>query len=129
MNVAALVATPPGVMIAIFPVLPVVGAVAVTRLSLLTVKVVATTPPNVTRVACESSDPEIWTEVPGGPAFGVNDVITGVTLNVFKLVRVVAPVVTVTVPVCAPAGIVARMNVLPVRAVVVAHGRTAQERR
>lgn len=102
------------------PVFPVAGTVAVTKMSLFTVKVVAFTPPNVTADACDSSVPEIITEVPGGPAAGVNDVITGVTLNVFVLVSVLVPVVTVTVPVCAPAGTVARMNVVPVSVFVVA---------
>jgi hypothetical protein len=49
-NVAVLVAVPPGVVMAILPVLAPVGTVAVTFESEFTVKMVAATPPNVTFV-------------------------------------------------------------------------------
>jgi hypothetical protein len=46
--------------------------------------------------------------------------MVGSTLNVFALVNVVVPVVTVTAPVSAPAGTVAVMNVVPESTMVVA---------
>jgi hypothetical protein len=54
---AELVAVPPGVVIAIFPVFAPVGTFAVTCVSELTTTVVALTPPNVSFVvfACEIS--------------------------------------------------------------------------
>jgi hypothetical protein len=47
-KVPELVAVPPGVVIAIFPVSAPGGTVAVTCVSEITVKVVALTPPNLT---------------------------------------------------------------------------------
>lgn len=57
--------------------------------------------------------PVIVTKVPAGPLDGVKFVIFGFTLYVCGLVRVVEPVVTVTEPVCAPAGTTAVRYVVP----------------
>src|SRR5580700_10605867 len=115
-----LVAVPPGVVIAIFPVIAPVGTSAVTSVSEFTVTVVAVTPPNVTLDVCVSPLPVIITGVPTGPLGGVKLVIAGVTRNFLMLVSVVAPVVTVTDPVSAAAGTVALINVLPDKLMVVA---------
>ena len=72
----------------------------------------AATPPNVTFVVCVSPVPVSTTGVPTGPLGGLKLVTVGVTRNAVLLVSVVAPVVTVTFPVKAPAGTVALMKVL-----------------
>ena len=108
MNLALLLAEPPLVLTAIFPVLAPLGTVAVICESEFTVKVAAT-PPKVTLVVCLRPLPVMTTEVPTGPCAGVKPVSLGSTRNVWLLVRVVAPVVTVTAPVRAPAGTVAVM--------------------
>jgi len=104
-----LVAVPPDVVIAIFPVFAPAGTVAVTCVSEFTVKVVAATLPNVTFVPCVNPVPVIVTAVPTSPLVGVKPLMVGSTLKVCGLVNVVAPVVTVTGPVSAPAGTVAKM--------------------
>ena len=98
-NVPELVATPPGVVIAIFPVAAPVGTVAVTCVAELTLKVVAATPPNVTLVACVSPVPLMTTWVPTGPLIGLKLEITGITLNFLLLTRIPEGVETVTDPV------------------------------
>ena len=60
-NAPELVATPPEVVIAIFPLTAPVGTVAVTFVAELTVNVVAFTPPKVTFVVCVSAVPMITT--------------------------------------------------------------------
>jgi hypothetical protein len=109
-----LAADPPLVLITILPVIAPVGTLAVTWLSEFTVKLVAATPPNVTFVVCVSPVPVIVTGVPTGPLDGLKLTSVGLTLNVWILVRMVVPVVTVTDPVRAPVGTVAEMKVLPV---------------
>jgi hypothetical protein len=114
-----LVALPPFVVTAIVPVVAPVGTVAVIFESEFTVNE-ADTLLNVTFVACLRPVPVIVTEVPTGPLGGVKVAKVGVTLNCLGAVKVVVPVVTVTFPVSAPAGTVARMKVLPVSCLVVA---------
>src|ERR1019366_2414140 len=70
LKVAELVAVPPGVVTAIFPVLAPLGTVAVILLSEFTVNVVAVTPPKVTFVAWVSPVPLRVTEGPIGPLGG-----------------------------------------------------------
>jgi len=113
------VTLPPLVVTAIFPVFAPVGTSAVTSVSEITVKV-ADFPSNVTFVACCRPVPVMVTEVPTGPLGGAKPVMVGSTLNVFVLVNVVVPVVTVTDPVSASAGTVAVMNVVPESTMVVA---------
>ena len=57
----ALVALPPAVVTAIFPVTVPLGTVAVTCVAELIVKAVAFTPANVTVVVCDSPVPEMTT--------------------------------------------------------------------
>jgi hypothetical protein len=113
------VALPPFVVTAIVPVGAPVGTVAVIFESEFTVNE-ADTLLNVTFVACLRPVPVIVTEVPTGSLGGVKVAKVGVTLNCLGAVKVVVPVVTVTFPVSAPAGTVARMKVLPVSCLVVA---------
>lgn len=63
MKLLALVAVPPAVVMAIFPVIAPVGTVAVTCVSESTVKLAATSS-NVTPVVCVRLTPVIWTSVP-----------------------------------------------------------------
>jgi hypothetical protein len=107
LKLVLLVALPSVVVTAILPVFAPVGTSAVTCVSECTAKVVAATPSKLTAVVCVRALPVIVTEVPTGPLAGVNPVMAGSTLNVCALVSVVAPVVTVTGPDCAPAGTVA----------------------
>lgn len=106
-------------MIAILPVVAPAGTVAVICESEFTVNVAATLL-KVTLVVCVRPVPVIVTAVPTGPLGGVNVFWVGVILNVDNVDKIVDPVVTVTLPVSAPVGTVARMKVLPVRAFVVA---------
>jgi hypothetical protein len=77
-NAPTLVAVPPGVVTAIFPVVAVVGTVAVILIAELTVKVVAGTPLKVTEVAPARFVPLMVTMVPATPLVGVKLVIFGV---------------------------------------------------
>ena len=79
MKVTELVAVPPVVVMAIFPVIAPVGTVAVTWVSDLTVKVIAATAPKVTLVVWVSPVPVITTLVPTLPLVGVKLVMVGVT--------------------------------------------------
>jgi hypothetical protein len=81
-KVPALDAVPPGVVTAILPVLAPVGTAANTSLSVLTINLVASTPPNVTLVVPVKPVPFIDTFVPTGPLNGVKLVITGATLKI-----------------------------------------------
>ena len=101
-----LVADPPLVVIAILPVVAPVGTVAVICVSEFTTNV-ADVPLKVTFVACVNPVPVMVTDIPTGPLGGLKLTNVGFTLNVCGLVRVVVPVVTVTVPVSAAAGTVA----------------------
>jgi hypothetical protein len=71
-----LVAVPPDVVTEIFPVVAVAGTVAVIWVPELAVKLAAV-PFNLTEVAPVKPDPEIATEVPGGPLIGENPEIVG----------------------------------------------------
>ena len=115
MKFVVLLTDPPRVVIAIFPVTAPVGTFAVTWVSEFTVTVVAATPPKVTFVVWVSPVPVSTTGVPTGPLVGLKLGKVGVTLKVWGLVSVVAPVVTVTAAVNAPAGTVAEMKVAPLR--------------
>lgn len=98
-NIAALAAVPPGVVITTLPVLAPAGTVNVTCLSEFTVKDVTLTPPSVMPVASMNPDPAIATELPTAPLAGVTLVIFGVTRYGLLLDNVPEGVVTVTVPV------------------------------
>ena len=119
MKLVVLVALPPFVVTAILPVVAPAGTTAVICESEFTVND-ATTLLNVTFVVCVSPVPVIVTDVPTGPLVGEKVLSVGLTLNVAAVERVAVPVVTVTFPVRAPVGTVARMNVLPANAFVVA---------
>ena len=80
MKVVALEAAPPGVVTSIFPVLAVVGTVAVIWLSLFTVKVPAF-PPKVTLVAWVRPVPVMVTTVPTTPLVGLMVFTVGSTLK------------------------------------------------
>jgi hypothetical protein len=109
-KLAALVATPPGVVTAIVPVTPPNGTDAVICVAEFTVNV-AVTPPNLTAVAPMKFVPVIVTAVPTAPLLGVNEPIVGtgeaVTVKLAALVAVPPGVVTVITPDVAPAGTVA----------------------
>ncbi len=108
-NVAELVAVPPGVVTLILPVTAPVGTVAVICVEELTVKL-ADTPPNFAEVAPVKFVPMIVTTVPALPLAGENEVMVGapvVTVKFFELVALPAGVVTVIFPVVAPDGTVA----------------------
>ena len=106
---AELVAVPPGVVTAMFPVTAPVGTVAVTCVSEFTVKVVAATPPKVTLLVPVRPVPVITTTAPGGPLVGLNPDTVGPTTTVktAELVAVPPGVVTTIFPVIAPVGTVA----------------------
>jgi hypothetical protein len=70
-NTVALVAIPPGVVIAILPVFAPVGTFAVTCVSEFTATVVALTPPNVNFVVWVRLPPVMVTGVPTDPLGGV----------------------------------------------------------
>ena len=115
----ALVALPPFVVTAIFPVVAPVGTVAVTCVSEITVNV-AEILLKVTLLVCIRPVPVIVTKVPTGPLDGLKLFKVGVILYVDEVDKVVDPVVTVTLPVSAPEGTVARMKVVPVSTLVAA---------
>src|SRR5580692_3630412 len=119
LKMGVLVALPPFVVTTILPVVAPVGTSALTSVSEITVKV-ADFPSNVTFVVCFRPVPLMVTEVPTGPLVGLKLVMVGSKSNVFVLVNVVVPVVTVKAPVSAPAGTVAVINVVPDSTTVVA---------
>ena len=86
-NVPELVAVPPGVVIAIFPVFAPVGTSTVTCEEELTVKVVAFIPPKVTAVVCVSPVPLMTTFIPTGPLVGLKLEMTGRTLKFLLLTQ------------------------------------------
>src|ERR1035438_505481 len=112
LKLLALVAVPPGVVTAIFPVTAPVGTVALTCVSEFAMGLVACTPPNMTIVVCASLTPVIVTDVPMGPLGGAKPVTFGVTRNGWLLASVPEGVVTVTEPVPAPTGTVAVISEL-----------------
>jgi hypothetical protein len=109
-NMLALVAVPPGVITVIVPVAADAGTVVVIWLSELTVKV-AVIAPNFTAVVPVNELPVIVTLVPAMPARGVKLVIFGNTEKLLKLVAVPAPLLTESLPVVAPVGTVAVIEV------------------
>src|SRR5882672_1999574 len=104
----ALVAVPPGVVTLIVPVVAPAGTVAWIEVAELTVKL-ALAPLNATAVVPVKLVPLMVTLVPTGPLAGVKLVIVGglITVKVPALVAVPPGVVTLIVPVVAPAGTVA----------------------
>lgn len=104
------IAVPPAVVIVIFPDFANAGTIAVTCLSLFTVKL-AVLVPNFTSDVCDKLTPLMVTEAPTGPLAGLNEVITGVTRKSRLLGKCPAAVVTVTGPFFAPSGTVAVRNV------------------
>ena len=109
----ALVPVPPGVVIAIGPVLAPAGTVAVICVSESTVKLDERVPWKATAVAPVKPVPVMTTEVPTVPLAGVNKVIVGagVTVKFVELVPVPFGVVTAILPVTAPEGTVAAICV------------------
>jgi hypothetical protein len=108
LNCAALVAVPPGVVAAMFPVMAPIGTVAVNCVSEFTVKLVAATPPKVILLVCVNPVPVITTAVPTGPLVGLNPVrVVSTTVKAVVLVAEPQGVVTAILPVMAPAGTVA----------------------
>src|SRR5207244_2799580 len=107
-----LVAVPPGVVTLIVPVVGPAGTVAWIEVAELTVKL-ALTPLNATAVAPVKVVPLMVTLVPTGPLAGVKPVIVGglITVKLPELVAVPPGVVTLIVPVVAPAGTVAWIEV------------------
>src|ERR1700722_14111513 len=103
-KIAELVAVPPEVVITIFPVFAPAGTVAVTFVSEFTTNVVACTPPNDTFVAWVRLTPVMATAVPSGPLAGVKLWIDGVTRKFRLLFKLPPGIVTVKIPVVAPAG-------------------------
>src|SRR5207237_1104493 len=114
-NELALVAVPPGVVTLTGPVVAPAGTVARIAVSEVTVKV-APTPLNDTDVAPVKLVPLMVTLVPTGPLPGEKLAIVGgfSTANALALVAVPPGVVTLSGPVVAPAGTVARIAVLEV---------------
>jgi hypothetical protein len=58
------------------------GTTATICVAEFTVKVCATVPPKKTAVAPVKSLPVIVTDVPAGPLVGVNDVMTGIAMDI-----------------------------------------------
>ena len=102
---------PAEVVTVILPEVAPEGTVAVTCVEEFTVNVVAEVPLNLTEVAPVKFVPVIATDVPTGPETGVNEAIVGgedeITVKFAALVAVPLLVVTVILPVVAPAGTVA----------------------
>jgi hypothetical protein len=113
----ALVAVPPGVVTEILPVVAPVGTVAVICVAEFTVNVVAVVVLNFTEVVVKPVPlkfvPVILTDVPTGPKAGVNEVIVGVPTTTKSVALVAVPMVFVTLilPVVAPVGTVAVIDV------------------
>lgn len=110
LNALELVALPPDVVIATFPVFAPLGTFTVTSVSEITEKLVAFTLPNVTAVVCVRLPPVMVTKVPTGPSVRVKLVICGMPLNFVELFSIPLGVVTVTYPVVVSAGTVARIS-------------------
>lgn len=110
---AVLVAVPPGVVTEILPVVAPVGTVAVICVAELTTKLVALVVLNFTEVVVKPVPikfvPVILTDVPTGPKVGANEMIVGAatTVKLAALVAVLMVFVTLILPVVAPVGTVA----------------------
>jgi hypothetical protein len=115
-KLVVLVAEPPGVVTLIGPVVAVEGTVAVIWVAEFTTNV-AVTLLKVTEVVVKPVPlkfvPVIFTCVPTGPKVGVKDVIVGVPTTVKSVVLVAVPLgfVTLILPVVAPVGTVAVIDV------------------
>jgi hypothetical protein len=111
-NALLLVAVPPGVVTLSGPVVAPAGTVAWIDVAEVTEKL-ALTVLNATVVAPAKFAPLIVTLVPTGPLTGAKLAIVGggTTVNALALVAVPAGVVTLNVPVVAPAGTVAWIDV------------------
>ena len=107
MNDPALVPLVPGSFTTILPVTAPVGTVAVIDVAEFMVKLVASTPPNVTAVAPSNPVPVIATCEPTGPLVGDMFVTVGMTWNLRLLLNAAVGVVTVTNPATALAGTIA----------------------
>jgi hypothetical protein len=92
-------AVPPGVVTVIFPVV-VFGTMAVTDTALVTVKLVAAMPLNLTVVAPVKLVPMMDTFVPASPEAGLNDMMVGAGMNLNDVTDTAVPrgVVTVILP-------------------------------
>jgi hypothetical protein len=105
LNVPDLVAVPPGVVIAIFPVFEPLGTFAVTCcVAELIETTVAFTPPNVTLDVCVNPVPEMTMEVPMTPLAGMKLAMAGMTLKTLLLTSGPAGVTRVTFAVVPVAG-------------------------
>lgn len=105
-----LVALPPEVLTANFPLLAPLGTVTVSSVSEITEKLLVFRPPKVTAVVWVRLAPMIVTAVPTGPSVGAKLVICGMTSNFVGLCRIRLGVVTVTYPLVASAGTVATIS-------------------
>lgn len=104
-----MLAVPPGVVIAIFPVFAPTGTVAVTCVAELTVNEVAFAPPKLTVLVWVRPVPVITTWLPTAPLLGLKAVMAGRTLKLLLLTRSPDGVVTTTGPLVPVAGTVAVM--------------------
>ncbi len=109
----ALVAVPPGTVTEMVPVVAPAGTVVVIDVAETTVNVGCAVPLNFTAEAPVKLVPVIVTAAPTRPLVGVKDVIVadGRTVKADGLVPVPVGVVTVTLPVVAPAGTVVVIDV------------------
>jgi len=112
-KLAVLAAVPPAVATLIVPVAAPAGTAAVMDVSLPTEKVVAVVPLNMTAVAPVKPVPVRITEVATPPRAGAKLAITGagITVKTVEAVQVPLGVVTLILPVVAPAGTIAVMEV------------------
>ncbi len=108
-----LVAVPPGVVTVRVPVVAPAGTVVVIDVAETTVKVGCAVPLNFTALALVKLVPVIVTAAPTRPLGGLKDVIVGAGMTVKGVVLVPGPpaVVTVMLPVVAPAGTVVVIDV------------------
>jgi hypothetical protein len=108
----ALVAVPPAVVTDTFPDAP-ASTTAMMLVADTTINEAAAVPPKLTAVVPVKFVPVIVTVVPAEPPVGVKFVIVGgiAIVKLLALVTVLHPIVTLTVPVVAPAGTVVVMLV------------------
>jgi hypothetical protein len=108
-KLSTLVASPPGVVTLIWPLVAPEGTVAVICPLLSTLNVVAGVPLNFTALAFVKFEPEMTTLCPIGPDVGEKPEIdgAGITVNELELVAFPAGALTEIAPVVAPEGTVA----------------------
>jgi hypothetical protein len=109
-KLVALVAVPPGVVTPSGPIVAPAGTVVRIDVAEATVKA-ALIPLNVTAVAPMKFAPPIVTLAPTGPLVGAKPAIVGAGMKLAELVAVPPGVVTLSGPVVAPNGTVARIAV------------------